>query len=232
MTDLDWNNVEKRTNELALLFLKTSEKLKERNPNYSKIDARLTIFVKCHHVMNSIHLSAVFMRECGIKKEWWSKLTDISKNQTVIDETLLEHNKTLRFSLAMFLPSMIESSLRDFVRKMDPSACNNGRGDFKNIYSWLMPRLTLNDNQYEELLDLIRIYRNGPHTNWIYLPRTPGNKIITYKDEQFLFEDGKKIKSRTWDFYLDKIQDLHDMILEMVETEEISNFDNIPTAGY
>lgn len=232
MTDLDWYNVEKRTNELSLLFLETSEELKEKHPNYSETDARLAIFIKCYHVMNAIHLGAVFMRNHGIQKEWWSNFTDINKNQTVIDETLSEYNKTLRFSLVMSIPSMIESSLRDFVRKMNSSACNNGRDDFKNIYSWLLPRLTLNDNEYESLLDLIRIYRNWPHTNGVYLPKNPGNKIISYKNEEFLFEDGEKIKFRTWDFYLDKIKDLYDMTLEIVETEEMSRYDNIPTAGY
>lgn len=29
---LDWNNVEKRTHELTLLFLKTHKKIKEENP--------------------------------------------------------------------------------------------------------------------------------------------------------------------------------------------------------
>jgi len=233
MANINWQYIVDRTEQLRALFLKTHLDLRTKYPARQQTDERFVIFVKCLNVIRSVNLEAVLVRDHAQQKSWWSQFCDITKPDTIreIDERLDALNKIMRFSLMMFLPSMIESSFRTFVRKLDSNACNSGRSEFFNIYHWLLPRLTLSTNEYLSLLDILRILRNHPHTNAVFRPPNFRDLTINYKNKTYLFEDGKNIVYGTWNDYLDLVEDAHDMLYNIVESQEISSIPDIPSEG-
>ncbi|MCV0399034.1 MAG: hypothetical protein K5785_03440 [Nitrosarchaeum sp.] len=233
MTDIKWKSVTIRLEKIKNKYCDTYFSLQQQNPNWKKTDARLAIFIKCKNVLRSTELGAVLTRDHAQQKDWWKQFGDITNNETkiIIDETLESFNKTLRFSLVFFLFSMIESSFRAIVKSMDHTAYENTKRSFKNMYSWLLsPRhITLDSNEYEKLLDILRLYRNSFHNNGVYLPDNPGNTTIHYKNKQFDFIDGKNMSFDTWDNYLNLVEDVHDMLESIVKANEIIIIQNIPS---
>ena len=230
---INWKDVTLRTEQIKDKFCTSYFSLKQKYPSRKQTDARFAIFIKCKNVIRAIDLGAVLVRDHAQNHNWWSQFGDITNQETkiIIGETLDSFNKILRFSFVMFFFSMIESSFRAFVRTMDSSACNNAKDNFKNIYSWLLsPRhITLSNNEYEKLLDILRIYRNSFHSNGVFLPETPGDQTFTYKNKSYIFEDGKNIHFDTWNHYFDLVEDAHDMIFKIVEAEEVSSLPDIPS---
>jgi hypothetical protein len=65
--------------------------------------------------------------------------------------------------------SSIESSLRLFLRALDPTACNGGMKEFNSIYDCLFnSKLATAPADGIELLNLLRLVRNTIHNNGVY----------------------------------------------------------------
>jgi len=126
-----------------------------------------------------------------------------------------------QFGYAELLFSAIESSLRVFVRGIDPKACNEGRASFNSIFEYLLKKTGL--EKYKPLLDLFREIRNTVHNNGIYLPERNGNKTIKWKDKTCNFEVGKPINFVTLPFLIEISKDLREMIEKIVESEPVAS---------
>ncbi len=100
-------------------------------------DARITAFSKFINVLNSVQLSFVFISKHLLDNQRWD---EIARTPIPDDDKRVYTNEFANFVKVGFVHTMfssIESSLRLFLRAIDPVACNQGMAEFKSIYDCL-----------------------------------------------------------------------------------------------
>lgn len=189
-------------------------------PNWDPIkDARITIFSKCINVCNSTQLAFTFMQFHLTDIEWWQKISKNPISHADIQIYINEYDMFTKIGFLQFSFSSIESALRIFVKSLDPTACNNGTSEFKNIYSYLLKRLNLQSQ--ENMLDLLRLIRNTIHNNGVYFHKNGNNESISYKGKSYDFNIGNRISFVTWDFIFEIMKDIEDLIVEIINSNEL-----------
>jgi hypothetical protein len=206
-------------------FIDAGLALAANHPSWGARDARVTLFNKCVNVMRSVHLGVVFMIHHLTKPGWWAEKGKYGATKEAIQQSLDEFNMFLRISFIQGLFSAIESSLRLFVRALDPKACSAGCADFKNIYEWILKRLSL--QRHGPLLDLLRNVRNSMHNNGLFF-RKSGDDTVVYKGQTYAFRVGKPNDFVTWKFVLDILPDIRLLLNDIVESPEVVAIGTIP----
>jgi hypothetical protein len=126
--------------------------------------------------------------------------------------------------------AILESSLRKFLKSIDPEACEKGTAAFESIYKCLLKELSL--QEYIPLLDLFRIFRNVIHNNGYYFHKSGNSQTITYKDEIYNFEIGKQANGLKFSILTELIKnDLCELYVGIVEHPKISSKDFIHDLG-
>jgi hypothetical protein len=131
----------------------------------------------------------------------------------------------LRISFIQGVFFAVESSLRVFVRSLEPTACAAGCAEFKSIYEWLMKRLGL--QHHRDLLDLIRNIRNVMHNNGLFFPLSAKDAAITYRGTTYDFVMGKPNSFVTWPLVTTLASDLVCAVRDIVEADELRSIDRI-----
>jgi hypothetical protein len=207
-------------------FVTTKDSLIQKHPTWDKVkDARLTLLSKCVNVLNSTQLGMVHIQFNLTQRQWWTSISKSPIADADIQIYLNEFDMFIKLGFLQFLFASIESSLRLIVKAIDPTACSGGTAEFKSIYSFLLKRLTL--QKYEALLDLLRCIRNTIHNNGVYFHRSGNNKTVVHNGITYTFEIGKSVDFVNWQFLFDLLPELRQMIIEVVESNEVSSIDTI-----
>lgn len=210
-----------RFGQIGLAYFNCKENLIKSHPTWNQNkDARISIFTKCANVFSSTSLGMDFIMLDLTNDNWWQSKATQKIPAELIQHSIREFDIFLKMSFFHLFFSAIESSFRIFVQALDSNACNNGKGNFKKIYSWLLATLEL--YEWENLLDLLRCIRNTIHNNGVYFPLSDKNETIEYKGVIYAFVVGNKI-SITWHQLLDFAGDVEKMLLEIVESPEIAS---------
>ncbi len=204
------------------------EKLKLSNGVYSvqdfSKDARLTIYSKLINSCNSLQLALTLMSSNLMNLDWWKAIskTPITEPDVEIYVTEFESFSKIGFIQSVF--SAIESSLRIYLRALDPAACLNGTAEFKSIYECLFRRhLNAEPADGIALLDLLRNVRNTIHNNGVFFNKTATNQLVTWQGQQWFFEYGKPIEFVTWDFLLEVLTAIERMVSEIVNDRKFTS---------
>jgi hypothetical protein len=188
--------------------------------NYDYRDARVAVFSKCAITMNTAFVGFILIRDELLDRKWWKEhITEID------DATMTKHIEDLEMSmrgafLSRFFASL-ESSFRYYCREVSPGACNNGAGNFKNIYDHLFSKNKFNLPNYIPLLDLWRNMRNTIHNNGKFYPDNQQDCEVQYKGSKYKFEVGKVSQFLTWDLLLNLIPDTKDMLINIVNSSTL-----------
>ncbi len=203
-------------------FISTKDDLIQKHLRWDQArDATLTLFAKCVNVLNSTQLGMVHIQFNLTQKQWWTSISKVPIADADLQLYLNEFDMFIKLGFVQFLFSSIESSFRLIVNAISPTACSGGTAEFKGIYSFLLSRLTL--QKYEPLLDLLRCIRNTIHNNGVYFPRSGNNETMVYNGTTYSFEIGKPVDFVTWQFLFGLIPDLRQMIIDIVESNEVSS---------
>lgn len=195
-------------------------------PDWNPIkDARITIFAKCINVCNSTHLAFIYLHFNLTNIQWWKQIANTEIPEDDIKLYASEYDMFTKIGFIQFSFSSVESAFRIFVKEIDPSACNNGTADFKNIYSYLLKKLNLQN--YENTLDLLRLIRNTIHNNGVYFHRSGNNESVIHKGIIYDFNIGTPISFVTWNFIFEIIREVEDLIVDVVNSKEIKNIVSI-----
>ncbi|MBK9925739.1 MAG: hypothetical protein IPP66_10640 [Anaerolineales bacterium] len=202
-------------------YFNCKEQLIKSHPSWNQdSDARISVFSKCANVFGSVNLGMNFIMLNLTSDEWWQSKSEQKIPDELIKHSIHEFDVFLKISFFHLFFSSIESSFRAIVQALDPQACNNGKSDFKNLYSWLLSRLKL--SRWNNLLDLLRCIRNTIHNNGIYFPKSGKNEKISYKGIDYNFVVGSKI-GFTWEQLLEFTSDVKDMLREIIESPEVAS---------
>jgi hypothetical protein len=167
-------------------------------------DARITAFSKMVNVFNSVQLALTFVSKHLLDLNWWKV---ISKGEIPVADARIYANEFMGFSklgFVQFLFSTTESSLRLFLRALDPTACDGGMGHFKSVYDCLLrSHLSRCPSESVELLDLLRLVRNTIHNNGVYFHRNGRDVTVTWNGTSYEFKQSTPVDFVTWQFLLE-----------------------------
>ena len=187
-------------------------------------DARITAFSKLINVLNSLQLSFTFLSKHLLHKEWWEVIarTPIPDCDKQVYANEFANFVKVGFVHAMF--SSIESSLRLFLRALDPTACNGGMAEFKSIYDCLFSsKLATGPTDGIQLLDLLRLVRNTIHNNGVYFNPRGGNVTLSWQGQTFEFRQGAPVDFVTWEFLIQVADSLRILLRQVVEDTNLRN---------
>jgi hypothetical protein len=187
---------------------------------YADTDARLAVFTKCAHVMNTAFIGFILIREQLLDPLWWQKHITELDNST-INRHIEDFELYIRSGFILNFFTSIESSFRIYCREVSPGSVNNGAGEFKSVYNHLFSKKMLNLSNHISLLDLWRLIRNTKHNNGVFYPTNQQDDEIEYKGKKYRFEVGKRLSFLTWDFLLGLIPDTRDMLFGVVNSQNL-----------
>ena len=171
---------------------------------YPKKDARVTAFSKMINVFNSVQLALTFVSKHLLDLNWWKANSreeiPVSDVKTYVEEFM----SFSKIGFVQFLFSTTESSLRLFLRALDPVACKGGMAEFKSVYDCLLKsKLSTCPNEGIELLDLLRLVRNTIHNNGVYFHPDGRDAAVTWLETLYEFRQSAPVDFVTWQFLLD-----------------------------
>lgn len=181
-------------------------------------DARITGFAKLINVLNSVQLAFAFASKHLLHKQWWDAIarTPIPDGDKQVYANEFANFTKVGFVHALF--SSIESSLRLFLRALDPVACSGGTAEFKSIYDCLFTsKLSAAPTDGTQFLDLLRLVRNTIHNNGVYLSPRGGTVTLSWQGQTFEFKQGVAVDFVTWEFLIRVSDSLRTLLREIVE---------------
>ena len=214
-----------RLSEIGLVYFKSKERLIVSHPMWNQNkDVRISVFSKCINVLSSAGLGMNFIMLDLTDDNWWQSKAPNKIPAEFISHSIHEFDIFLKISFFHLFFSALESSFRIIVRTLDPKACNEGKDNFKRIYTWLLDRLKL--QKWANLLDLLRCIRNTIHNNGMYFPHNDKNETIEYNGITYSFIVGSEI-GFAWHQLLDFMRSIEEMLLEIIESPEVVSFAQI-----
>lgn len=187
-------------------------------------DARITAFSKLINVLNSLQLSFTFLSKHLLHKQWWDAIarTPLPDCDKQVYANEFANFTKVGFVHAMF--SSIESSLRLFLRALDPAACNGGMAKFKSIHDCLFSsKLATAPADGIELLDLLRLIRNTIHNNGVYFNPRGTDVMLSWQGQTFEFRQGAAVDFVTWEFLIKISDSLRILLRQVVEDAHLRN---------
>ncbi len=220
MPRFDHNEVDRICRELIDLadHAKTRiDALRSANPDWHRDeDARISGFAKISNVTRSVALGLKFYRDQLLDPDWWSVHTSgySAEDKKRINRAYVD---LVRIALIQGSFSAVESTLRDLLRAIDPTACAGGTAGFKSIYECLFrSKLSSAPANGCELLDLLREIRNTVHNNGVYFNRRGQDNSVTYRGNTYDFRNRQKIDFATWDLLILLHRDVCDVLYSVV----------------
>jgi hypothetical protein len=119
----------------------------------------------------------------------------------------------IKIAYIQLLHSSIESSMRPIIETDDSEEYNKKVGSFNRLYTWFFEKTNLCN--YKSILDMLSTLRNVNHDNGVYYG---SYKEIPLKGIMFKFENAKIANFVTWDFLLDVVPNLRNMMIRVVES--------------
>lgn len=180
-------------------------------------DARVTAFAKHFNVWNSLQLGFTFVSKHLLYHSWWEDVATASIPDRDKQIYATEFGNLLKLGFVQGVSSAVESSLRIFLRALDPVACKGGMAEFKSIYECLFKSKLATVSEAIALLDLLRLVRNTVHNNGVYFHPSGLDESITWKGNLYEFKQGKMTGFVTWEFMIDVADSLRALIRRVVE---------------
>lgn len=180
-------------------------------------DARISGFAKISNTMASVSLGLHFYGNQLINPSWWSSNTNGAFSAEDKRRINLAYVDLLKVGLIQVGFSAVESTLRDLLRTIDPTACAGGTARFKSIYECLFrSKLSSVPANGCELLDLLREIRNTVHNNGVYFNRCGQDLSVIYKGDTYDFRHRQKVDFLTWDLLICLYRDTCDLLYKVV----------------
>lgn len=208
MQQLEFSEVKGLVKQLELIRDQADQDKESVTTMYSNFDpekdARITAFSKMINVFYSVELALIFAAKHLLDPNWWKvtypKLISVSYAKTLANEFV----GFSKLGFVQFLFSTTESSLRLFLRTLDPMACSRGTAEFKSVYECLLrSNLSTCPSESIELLKLLRLVRNTIHNNGVFFPRNGRNDSVTWHGTTYRFRQFAPVDFVTWGFLLE-----------------------------
>lgn len=216
------NNIESIKDKIRLII----KSINSKYPNWIKNnDARANFFIGLKKVLQSTQFSYRNIRYCLVDIKYWERFVKKFDANEIVSH-IEEYNVLILMAWVYAISTIIEESIRLILKKINPTACNDGSDDFKNIYDSLFKTLKL--DRHKKLFDLFRLTRNLIHTNGTFNPKNKKNNPIEYKGTNYTFIVGERPSFINIHFIANLTSDLILATNDIVMHNSIINFNDIP----
>ena len=226
MTQLSIQEIEKLRKRITAILDQTVQDKKAVISIYSiddpSRDARITGFSKLIDVFRATELALIFITKHLMDKKWWH---DVCLNQIEtngLNAYINGYVRFIKFGLVHGVFSCIESSIRLYLRYLDPTACRGGLDNFENIYKCLLQsKLSKPRPDGVKLLHLLRLIRNTIHNNGVHFNKNGKEYNITRNGTMYEFKQGFLVRGITWDFILTILDEGRALLKTIVEDDKM-----------
>ena len=230
---LGMNGVElqKRLENIQLRVLQEKNMLIADNPSWDiRNDVRITTLNNLFISLGRTRLGIQFLGEL-LDDDWFDKNSPGSTQELRIDQ-VVSFEKLIKYSFGMDFFTIAETAFRNFLRALDPSACNNGTGSFNAIYDCLLGSRQLNFLSDEravakELLTMSRLLRNLIHNSGTFFSENGQDKTIRYKGKTYTFKHRKRVSFAYWDLLLKLADDIYQLLVKIISHPNIKSLSHI-----
>jgi hypothetical protein len=190
-------------------------------------DARIIALGKFINIVErtqfGVHLLGKLLDE-----DWYQTNLDHPTQQEPDYKLILtvEFEKSTKYNFGMSLFILIESSLRVFLRAIDPIACRGSTTAFESIYNALLGSNQLNFPNPErqniiEILNFIRLVRNLIHNDGVYFDQNGHNSVVTYQGNTYRFVNGQPVNFVYWSLLLLQAEDIRQILMRLISDGRI-----------
>ncbi len=215
--------------ELRIRLKRRGENVIQNHPNWkSKTDARVAVFNRNDLILNNLYMALGLQEKCLQSVGWWTANFTFLRPITAAD-IQVEISEFERFIKVGFIQShfsAVETAFRTSIRAIDPGSCKNGTAEFESIYKHLLGEIQVPRPQREQYVDLLNFWReirNIIHNNGVYFHASGQDKTGVYKGVGYILEHGKGVNFITWPFLFFIVEDVHQMVIDVVESHAISS---------
>lgn len=215
-----------RVEQLRQLINADYDRLTKDIPDCRWADARLAAVGRLGMLLDDAYLSFTFISQhlLPLDNPWWrdvhkppfAEFTDYHKSVTA--------NNFNGFTKVGFLQSLFsnfETHVRIFLRAVDSTAAGGATSTFDSVYGALRSRLSTFPPETDELVKLMSLTRNTVHNNGVFFPTKCGDAQVTYKTVTYDFHFGKAIKFVSWEWLLDRLEDIWKLLVHIVYDPQI-----------
>lgn len=213
------------------------ERVQKALPSATQAEVRLGAFARLLHIVDSAMLSLLFIDSylLPVNNGWWSE----SKHQSLFgsfddwyQESMVNsfNNGFVKYAVMHLLFGDIESTFRQLLRKIDPSAANNATSSgIKPVFDALCACIGNKPAQSDKLLKLLQLSRNTIHNNGVFYPQKQTDDAVTYNGKTYEFKHAKPISFINWHFLIDHIDDVRELFTVVISNPIIIGIqDEIP----
>jgi hypothetical protein len=169
------------------------ERVQKALPSATQAEVRLGAFARLHHIVDFAMLSLRFVDSYLLpsNNEWWGEPRQQSLFGSFDDwyrESMVNsfNNAFVKYAVMHQLFGDIESTFRQLLRKIDPSAANNATSNITSVFDALCALMGNNPAQSDELLKLLRLSRNTIHNNGCVLLQTADRRCRNLQPAHFM----------------------------------------------
>lgn len=228
MSGLDLQN---RLEALQRVVLQDKQRLMSANPvrDLSK-DARLVAINNLFMYLGRTRMMIHFLGEL-LDDDWCdANMPGSLQKDRIIEAVSFE--KMIKYSFGMDFFTSIETSLRIFLRTLDPTACKNGTGPFKSIFEHLLGPKQLNlpaqdRNDAIELLNFVRVIRNLIHSGSVYFADDGKDTTLNYRGKTYTLRHGYPADFVYWELLLTLADDIRQLMVKIVYHPKLASIPQI-----
>ena len=161
---------------------------------------------------------------------WWERRLAGPATLTQMRAGALNYGVGLLTSLTYVPFVYFEANIRRLVYAVDSEAGDGGTAPFKNIYTWLLARLsgagwTWPCDEAEAFLDIYRLIRNSLlHTGGVFLTPRGEDEVVTWNGTTYEFRHGEDVAwADDGDFVLQLISKLIDLTTTIMRADPVSD---------
>jgi len=185
-----------------------------------RVDLRCAIFGLPGNALGTFQLQMQNL-EANLKDpNYWQAYAGISDPEAIRTNLRIYDSNTRHMNFVLFF-SRVEWVLRNMIMIVKPGACDNGLGNFKNIYDSLLAEIGLLSEV--TIFDVARCIRNTIHNNGFYCHQEGKSATYPYRGQLLTFTHGKNTHLATSiSFFL--IEDMIRSCRKVVDSPKIAAF--------
>jgi len=184
-------------------------------------DARPAALGRCANLLDAVILCGFHGRKNLASVRWWREHVAPDITQESCGLRAATFDGFLIQSAHVMLFSVVEHSMRVFLRTLCPGACQNARASFGSVYAKLLAELDM--AEWRPMREIWGDLRNAIHNNGQFLPTRGKDVRVTFRGVSFSYRDGDHF-SASWRMFIWLATRAKELLVDIVGSQKMTEF--------